>query len=132
MGATAKILTLKYRVLRNSALNKKEIVFAVLPIASTEKLIARFSPMADYLSKKIDRPIRLVTAPNFKSFKQRTESGTYYDLVFMAPVAQATLMVKSHFKKARVNTEQDLSSVHTPLYTASLMSAYKGLPMLVA
>jgi len=93
MGSTAKILTLKYRLLRNSALNKKEIVFAVLPIASTEKLIARFSPMVDYLSKKIDRPVRLVTAPNFKSFKQRTESGTYYDLVFMAPVALATLML---------------------------------------
>lgn len=63
----------------------KEITFGVLPIVSTEKLFARFGPMADYLSKQIGQPVRLVTAPDFPTFKKRTESGKNYDLVFTAP-----------------------------------------------
>lgn len=65
--------------------NKKEIVFGVLPIVSTQKLIARFSPMASYLSEQTGHPVKLVTAPSFASFKQRTELGTQYDLLFTAP-----------------------------------------------
>ena len=65
--------------------NKKAIVFGVLPIISTERLIARFGPMADYLSKHIGRPVRMVTAPNFPTFKKRTETGKEYDFIFTAP-----------------------------------------------
>lgn len=63
----------------------KEIVFGVLPMLSTEKLIARFGPMADYLSKEIGIPIRLVTAPDFSSFLQRSNTGKRYDIMFTAP-----------------------------------------------
>lgn len=65
--------------------SNKEITFGVLPIISTEKLFARFGPMADYLSKQIGQPVRLVTAPDFPTFKKRTESGKSYDIVFTAP-----------------------------------------------
>ena len=64
---------------------KKEIVFGVLPMLSTEKLIARFGPMADYLSEEIGMPVRLETAPNFASFLKRSNTGKRYDIMFTAP-----------------------------------------------
>ena len=62
----------------------KEIVFGVLPIISTKKLVARFSPLVDYLSKETGVKIRLETAPDFKTFMQRTQEKRY-DLLFTAP-----------------------------------------------
>jgi len=63
----------------------KEIVFGLLPIISTEKLIARFGPMADYISERLGRPVRLETSPDFASFMQRTNKEKRYDIIFTAP-----------------------------------------------
>jgi len=76
----------------------KEIIFGVLPIISTEKLFARFGPMADYLSKQIGQPIRLVTAVDFPTFKKRTESGKHYDFVFTAPHMYYSAQRKAGYK----------------------------------
>lgn len=67
------------------ASEKKEIVFGVLPIVSTQKLIARLGPLADYISEKTGIPVRLETAPDFATFMQRTNKQKRYDLIFTAP-----------------------------------------------
>lgn len=64
---------------------KKEIVFGVLPIVSTQNLIARFGPLADYIADKIGIPVRLETAPDYATFMHRTNEQVRYDLVFTAP-----------------------------------------------
>jgi phosphonate transport system substrate-binding protein len=60
------------------------IVFGFLPILSTEKLVARFGPLVDFLSAKLGRPIRLETAPDYAEFVRRTNEKRY-DLLFTAP-----------------------------------------------
>lgn len=65
--------------------NSDEIIFGVLPIVSTKKLIARFAPLADYLSEKTGKSIRLETATDFKTFMYRTNNEKRYDLLFTAP-----------------------------------------------
>lgn len=65
--------------------NKNEIVFGILPIVSTTKLIKRFAPMAKYLSEKLGVPVRIETAADFKTFMNRTNNESRYDLLFTAP-----------------------------------------------
>jgi phosphonate transport system substrate-binding protein len=61
------------------------LVFGFLPIVSSELLVRRFSPLTDYLSEKLGAEIRMETAPDFKSFVQRTNEGQRYDILFTAP-----------------------------------------------
>lgn len=65
--------------------NDKVLVFGFLPILSTEKLVARFGPLVDYLSAKLGQPIRLETAPDYAEFLRRTNEEKRYDLLFTAP-----------------------------------------------
>ncbi len=61
------------------------LVFGFLPIVSSERLVRRFSPLTEYLSEKLGVEIRMETAPDFKSFVQRTDEGKRYDILFTAP-----------------------------------------------
>ena len=65
--------------------NKHELVFGVLPIVSTQRLVLRFGPLADYLSEKLGKPVRIETAPNYAEFVRRTNIEKRYDLLFTAP-----------------------------------------------
>jgi len=64
---------------------QEPLVFGFLPILSTQKLVARFGPLADYLSEQLGRPVRLKTAPNYAEFLKRTNEEKRYDLLFTAP-----------------------------------------------
>lgn len=62
-----------------------EYVFGFLPILSTQKLVERFTPLVNYLSKSLGKPIRMETAPNYAEFLRRTNHDKRYDLLFTAP-----------------------------------------------
>jgi len=62
-----------------------ELVFGFLPILSTEKLVARFGPLVDYLAKQLGRPVRFETAPDYPEFERRTNIEKRYDILFTAP-----------------------------------------------
>ena len=61
------------------------IIFGILPFVSAEQLVARFSPLSNYLSSKLHVPIRIETAPNFIEFARRTHEDQHYDILFTAP-----------------------------------------------
>ena len=61
------------------------ITFGILPFISAEQLVDRFSPLAHYLSKYLDVPVRIETAPNFVEFARRTHEDQRYDILFTAP-----------------------------------------------
>lgn len=63
----------------------KPLVFGFLPIVSSERLVRRFSPLTDYLSGKLGTEIRMETAPDFRSFVDRTHAEQRYDILFTAP-----------------------------------------------
>jgi len=65
--------------------NNEEIIFGVLPIVSTERLVKRFSPLATYLSKQLKIPVRMETAPSYREFLRRTIEEKRYDILLTAP-----------------------------------------------
>ncbi|WP_165869141.1 phosphate/phosphite/phosphonate ABC transporter substrate-binding protein [Thiogranum longum] len=61
------------------------LTFGFLPIVSPERLVKRFAPLVDYLSRETGIEIRMVTAPDFLTFVHRTQDEQRYDLLFTAP-----------------------------------------------
>lgn len=61
------------------------ITFGILPFVSTEQLVTRFSPLANYLSTELQTTVRIETAPNFLEFSRRTLEDKRYDILFTAP-----------------------------------------------
>jgi len=61
------------------------LVFGFLPIVSSERLVRRFAPLADYLSRALGVEVRMETAPNFAEFLRRTHQDRRYDILFTAP-----------------------------------------------
>ena len=63
----------------------RQLTFGFLPIVSTERLVRRFGPLVDYLSRSLGRSVRMETAPDFETFLRRTQHERRYDLLFTAP-----------------------------------------------
>lgn len=61
------------------------LTFGILPFVSVEQLVDRFTPFAHYLTKYLQVPVRIETAPNFISFAKRTREQQRYDILFTAP-----------------------------------------------
>jgi phosphonate transport system substrate-binding protein len=61
------------------------LTFGILPFVSNEQLVMQFSPLAQYLTEKLDLPVRIETAPDFAEFAKRSQQGTHYDILFTAP-----------------------------------------------
>ncbi len=63
----------------------KPLVFGILPFVSAQQLVQRFSPLAEYLSRHLQVPVRIETAPDFIEFARRTHEDMRYDILFTAP-----------------------------------------------
>ncbi|MDP2792653.1 MAG: phosphate/phosphite/phosphonate ABC transporter substrate-binding protein [Sulfurisoma sp.] len=61
-----------------------EMVFGIYPYLSPSQIVEQFTPLKDYLAKSLGQPLNMVSAPDFKSFIERTRQGEY-DLIFTAP-----------------------------------------------
>jgi len=70
---------------RYSCKDSDPLIFGILPFVSTEQLVIRFAPLANYLSSKLHVPVRIETAPNFVEFARRTHEDRRYDILFTAP-----------------------------------------------
>ena len=64
---------------------QKPLVFGFLPLLSAEQLVARFSPLVNYLSEHLQTPVQLETAPDFIEFARRTHEDRRYDILYTAP-----------------------------------------------
>jgi phosphonate transport system substrate-binding protein len=61
----------------------RELLLGVMPYQTPRSLLAYYQPLASYLQSGLNRPVRLVTAPDATQFGQRILAGEY-DLV-LAP-----------------------------------------------
>ena len=61
-----------------------EIVLGVFPYVTADQLIRSHTPLQHYISETFQRPVVVVSAPDFVTFDQRTRNGDY-DLVLTAP-----------------------------------------------
>jgi len=66
------------------ASEKTPLTLGVFPYVTPAQLAAFHAPLKDYLARGLDRPVTLVTAPDFMSFVDRTREGQY-DIVFTGP-----------------------------------------------
>ena len=66
------------------ASENKELTLGVFPYVSAVQLAAFHTPLKDYLVKSLQRPVSLITAPDFDKFVERT-SQDQYDIIITAP-----------------------------------------------
>lgn len=74
------------------------LIFGILPYISAEHLVYRFSPLANYLSEKLQVPVRIETAPHFIEFARRTHEDQHYDILFTAPHLYTQASRKAGFR----------------------------------
>lgn len=56
----------------------------VFPYLSTRTVLTTYQPLQQYLERHLQRPVLLVTAPDMRTFVERTQKGTY-SYVITAP-----------------------------------------------
>jgi phosphonate transport system substrate-binding protein len=86
MGNMRFVLFLLVLVLGPSAMasEKTPLTLGVFPYVTPVQLTQFHTPLKDYLAKSLERPVTLVTAPDFDSFIERTREGQY-DIIITAP-----------------------------------------------
>lgn len=80
------------------ASDKTELVLGVFPYVSPAQLAAFHTPLKDYLAKSLQRPMSLVTAPDFDSFVERTHKGQY-DIIITAPHLGRMAEIRDGYKR---------------------------------
>jgi len=71
-------------ILFTTTLYANKYTLGVFPYFDAAKLASLHKPLKDYLSSSTNNEIRLISAPNFKLFKERTSKG-HYDILITAP-----------------------------------------------
>ena len=61
-----------------------ELVFGVYPYLTPTQIVEQFTPLKEYIGKTLERPVAMVSAPDFTAFIERTRKGEY-DVIFTAP-----------------------------------------------
>lgn len=77
------------------------LAFGIFPYQSHQQLLGIFSPLRDHLQHSIGRQLTIVTAPDMKSFRDRTRDGEY-DIVFTAPHFARLAEIDSHFQRVAI------------------------------
>jgi phosphonate transport system substrate-binding protein len=79
----------------------------VFPYLSSERLFQTYLPMKDYLEAQLRRRVVMTTAPDFKTFVQRSARGDY-DFYYTAPhLALLAETEHGHRRVSRVTRELD-------------------------
>lgn len=63
---------------------EEPLIFGVFPYVAAKKVVETYRPLAASLEKQLGRRVLLYTAPDFKTFVERTRHGEY-DVLLTAP-----------------------------------------------
>ncbi|MBD3620452.1 MAG: PhnD/SsuA/transferrin family substrate-binding protein [Chromatiales bacterium] len=75
-----------------------EYTLVVQPILPKDDIIRAYTPLAQYLSRQTGEQIRLVTAPNFLGYWERSKQAGEYDLVLDAAHLTAFRMERMDYE----------------------------------
>jgi len=64
--------------------DEKALEVGVFPYLSARAVLSTFQPIRHYLERELGRPVELYTAPDYRSFIERTRQGEY-DVLITAP-----------------------------------------------
>jgi phosphonate transport system substrate-binding protein len=73
-----------FAALPAAAVRGEELVFGVYPYLTPTQIIEQFTPLKEHIGKTLERPVAMVSAPDFATFIERTRQGQY-DVIFTAP-----------------------------------------------
>ena len=79
--------------------NPRSLQLGLLPYLSPEALIATHRPLVEYLERRLQRPVTVLTAPDFHTYLQRALAD-HYDLYFTAPHFAA--LAESRYRHRRL------------------------------
>lgn len=63
---------------------EKPLILGIFPYLSGYSVVSKFAPLRDYLAAELKRPVQVYTAPDFRTFIERTQRGDY-DIALTAP-----------------------------------------------
>lgn len=86
---------------RQAYADESPLTFGIIPYQSHQQLISIFSPLRDYLQQASGQKLTIISAPDFKSFRDRTKSGEY-DIVFTAPHFARLAEIDSQFQRVAI------------------------------
>lgn len=93
-----RILLLVLLISPCAVLAQDPVRFGIFPYVSPGKLVQFHRPLKDYLERTLQRPVGLVSAPDFESFVQRTDAGEY-DYILTAPHMGRLAEVRSGYQR---------------------------------
>lgn len=79
--------------------------FGILPALSTRVIFDTYEPMRMYLQEQLRRPVVLVTAPDYRTYIERTQRGEYSFLVTAPHFARLAQTEAGYVPIARVQRE---------------------------
>jgi len=65
------------------AQTQESLRLGIVPVYDAKTTIRIFQPLATYLQQTLQRPVKLVSAPNFKIFTERVAAGAY-DVLYIS------------------------------------------------
>jgi phosphonate transport system substrate-binding protein len=81
------------------------IEFGVLPALSTRTILNTYKPVREYVEERIAHPVTLVTAPNYRTFLERTQNGEYRFVVTAPHYARLAQTEAGYIPLVRVTRE---------------------------
>jgi len=84
MGRLLALLLALSAAIACAGQDDKPLEFGVFPNLSARTVVAIYQPLRSYLEKQLGRPVRIYTAPTFKTFVERSLKREY-DLMLAAP-----------------------------------------------
>ncbi|MBI3874093.1 MAG: PhnD/SsuA/transferrin family substrate-binding protein, partial [Arcobacter sp.] len=63
----------------------KSIIIGIAPHSSTRIILESHQDLRVFLENYFKRPVQIVTAKNFSEFAQRSNQGSFYDLILTSP-----------------------------------------------
>lgn len=104
-----------------TAADGKPLEIGVFPYLSVRAVLTTFQPIRHYLERELGRPVVLYTAPDFRSFIERTQQGEY-DVLITAPHCARLAQLQTGYVPLAGFTKE----LH-PIIVVAASSSYKSL-----
>lgn len=87
--------------------SQSPLVVGILPYLSPAALLKTWKPFIEYLEEHTERPVKVASAPDFRTYVKRAATG-YYDVYQTAPHFALLAEKKYHYRRlARLKRELD-------------------------
>lgn len=102
-GALLVILLVSGRSAHAAEAQPLEI--GIIPTLSTRTILSTYQPLRDYLAERLQRPVVLVTAPDYRAFIARTQRGEYRVVITAPHFARLAQVEAGYVPLVRVKRE---------------------------